>query len=99
MTEVHIVIQSLKDAFQGKPLIKNTKKEDFKRAKNLTIAIQQAGTISGQTTIMFLLEDPDILEGQPGRFIYAEITAGLFEGLKGAFAGAEGRFSDEMKGM
>jgi hypothetical protein len=47
------------------------------------VVIQEAGTTSGRTSIMFVLRHPN------GSLSYAQTTANLLDGLNGAVRGAE----------
>lgn len=89
MEVLKIVIQSLKDVSEGKQLIEGLHPEIVKETKDLTIAIQEHGTVGGQTTLMFLLKNAD------GTYSMAQITATHFEGLVAAYNGANARFEIE----
>lgn len=60
--------------------------ENSIEAQEVTCAILENGTEGGQTVVMFVGSCP------VNSHIYFQLTAQIFEGLAGAFAGAQKRF-------
>lgn len=83
-----IAINSLEDNAKGISVLPGVKTEDVidcsERA--MTVGILEQGTTSGQTTLSLLIPLPD------GKYALQQITARQFEGLVGAFIGAQERF-------
>jgi hypothetical protein len=91
MQKVIVRIQSLDDVKNGVPAIEWNDHKNYPPLR-LTIthcAVLEAGTVSGQTTLMFRMLDKD------GKEFYAEATSNIFQMLWGALIGAEQRFTDE----
>lgn len=86
MESIVIRIQSVEDANKGIPLVEGITRGNVIESKKLTVGILEAGTVSGATSLMFVIELPD------GKFAVAECTANQFEGVLGAFKGALQRF-------
>lgn len=84
--ELKIRIQSLEDAKNGIPIIENLDPKDVTEVQDLTVGILEGGTVSGATSLMFVLKTTD------GKSVMAQITAKQFDGLMGAFLGAIERF-------
>jgi len=89
MIGMKIRIQALSDVREGEPLVEGMTPENSEESEDMTVAIQERGTVSGQTTLMFIIKDKN------GRHIFKQITAKMFDGLSGALKGAEQRFKLE----
>lgn len=92
MASLKILIQSLNDVANGKPMLEGVTPEQVKETTDITIAIQEHGTVGGQNSLMILLKNAD------GSISMGQITAGLFESLVGAYNGAVQRFESEKAG-
>lgn len=90
MEPLRVVIQSLKEAAKGTPLLENSPPiENYTRC-DLTVGILEGGMQSGKTSLMILLQDGD-------KVYYAEMSANHFEALGHAVRGAQERFGDNLK--
>ena len=90
MTSVHFVIQSLEDAKNGKPILKNSPPAtEYRELGDVTVGILEGGMQSGKTALMFLSRD------KHGEVYYFEMSAKNFEMLNGAVEGAMARFGDK----
>lgn len=97
MNHVAVTIQSIKDLHNGEggnTLIKEFsaaggKKEDITVVERLDVTIMEAGTVSGQTTLLFAMKDVN------GEISYFELTAHIMTMLASTLLGAEKRFQDE----
>lgn len=86
MELVKVVIQSLEDAKNGKPIVEGSTVEKTEECKSLTVGILEGGTKSGKTSLMFCLRMED------GSVKIAQMTANHFEMLHGSLRGAIQRF-------
>jgi hypothetical protein len=86
MEVIKIVVQSLEDAKNGKPIVQGHDLDKCQQSKDLTIGILEGGMESGKTSLMFVIMHPD------GTSAMAEMSANQFEGLIGCFRGAVQRF-------
>ncbi len=87
MTHVKIVIQSLEDAENGKPILENSPPADqYKRLEDVTVGILEGGMQSGKTSLMFIAQDKN------KEVHYFEMSANNLEMLAGAVKGAQARF-------
>lgn len=86
-----IVIQSLKDAKNGKPIVKGLDLWKSKTTKDFTVGILEGGMRSGKTSLMFILQHSD------GSSSIAEMSAAQFEMLIQVVRGATQRFDDSSK--
>lgn len=86
MIGVKLVIQSLEDVKTGKPVHERLTPENAIQSTDLTIAILEAGMVSGKTSLMFIIGNPD------GTFSVAEMSAAQFEMTVSAVRGAVQRF-------
>lgn len=86
MEAVKVVIQSLEDARNGKALVEGLTAENSVQYKDFTVGILEGGTMSGQTTLCF------VLKGEDGQHHWGEMTAKHFEALHGIFQAAQARF-------
>lgn len=93
MVKLSLRVQSVKDAAEGTPVVEGITRENAEEAKDITICIQEAGTQSGQTSLMILFKMAD------GTFKYGQITKNHLDALNGAVAGAEQRFKDEFNNL
>lgn len=87
--EITIIINSIEDAKNNKPIVDGLNIGDITEATTCTIGILEKGTKGGQTSLMFILQDAD------GKAFVAQCTANQFEGIIGAFRGAVQRFSEK----
>ncbi len=85
MVAVKLVIQSVEDAKNGKPLLEGVTQENLHECEEFSIGILEKGTIGGQTTLMFICKDGD-------KAVVGQMTANQFEMLIGAVRGAIQRF-------
>lgn len=85
MEVTKIIIQSLEDAKNGRKLVEGVERGNFTETKNFSVAILEAGTVGGQTSLMFICKDGD-------KAMAGQMTANQFEMLIGAFRGAIQRF-------
>jgi hypothetical protein len=85
MISTSITIQSIEDAKKGKPLIEGVVRENIHECERFSVGILEAGTVGGQTSIMFICQDG-------GKAVVGQMTANQFEMLIGAFRGAIQRF-------
>ncbi len=85
MVKLEIRIQSVEDARQGIALFPGVEPKNFIEG-NLTACIQEGGTVSGQTTLLFGVNLPG------GQIAYGQMTARHFETLIAAYRGAQERF-------
>ncbi|AMJ65019.1 hypothetical protein [Hymenobacter sp. PAMC 26628] len=86
MAALSVTIQSLQDVAAGKPIAADVDVDNMRHATAITVGILEAGTVSGATSLMFILQDAH------GKAVVGECTANQFEMLVGAFRGAVGRF-------
>jgi hypothetical protein len=91
MRAVKVVIQSLDDVKNGKPIVEGMTPENIEETHNLTVGVLESGMESGKTSLMFVLQMGD------GTFKVAEMSAGQFEMLTSVVKGAVMRFDDEKK--
>jgi len=85
MVATSIIIQSLEDARNGKPLIEGVIQENIHECRKFSVGILEGGTVGGQTTLMFICQDGD-------KAVIGQMTANQFEMLIGAVRGAIQRF-------
>lgn len=87
MNVLTIRIQSKADADAGMPAIEGVNNVDqVVQHPKVTVAILEGGMESGKTSLMIALQ------GNGDKVQIAEISAAAFEGLIGAFRGAQQRF-------
>lgn len=89
MTTLDIKIQAISDLPEGAELKNGMTEDNSTELQEMTIAIQEKGTEGGQTSLMF------IMEPEPGKFLYKQITAQIMEELVGSYYGAYMRFRKE----
>lgn len=90
MISVRVVINSLEDAKEGKPIDPEAKLEDITECEELIVGILEGGMESGATSVMLSLRMPD------GSVSMAQISAKQFHGIDGALKGAQERFGDQV---
>ena len=83
MVATTIVIQSLEDAANGKPIVEGIIPSECQK---FTVGILEKGTQGGQTSLMFVCQTGDKTA------VCGQMTASQFEMLIGAFRGAIQRF-------
>lgn len=88
MSQVHLKIQTLEDAKEGKGILPTPVKL-VHQVKDVTVGILEAGTVLGNPTVNFCLEIA------PGEWVIHEMTAGAFEGLVAGYKGATLSFRDK----
>lgn len=86
MPELNVKFQSLEDAASGIGLIEGMTPTNAIESQRITVAIQEGGMASGKTSLMFILEYPNPV------YRYFQLSGALFEGLCGAYKGAQERF-------
>lgn len=82
MPELNIKIQPKEE--RDKPIFPDA--HEIIETQVITIAILEHGTVGGKTSLGFCLHYPG------GEIRFAQMTASLFEGLYGAYAGAQLRW-------
>ena len=87
MEAIKIVINSKEDAESGKPIAEQVTKENMIEAKSLTVGILEGKTVRGQTTLMFILENPDETNS------ISQMTGNQLEMLIEAYKSADVRFN------
>jgi hypothetical protein len=95
MEKVIFGIQSLKDAKNGKPVLPDMQGVDPTTVPRCVpmFGILEGGTVSGATSIMILLKDPET-----GHMHYGEMTMGHLETLVEVVKAANIRFKNEADG-
>jgi len=89
MTTLNIVIQSLEDAKNGVPILKNSPPAtEYIPLEDATLGILEGGMHYGKTSIMILSKDA------AGKVYYLETSAELFMLAAAAVQGARERFGD-----
>lgn len=83
-----IKIQSKADAKAGKALVVNPKKKEVHQLEFHTVGILEGGMESGETSLMFIMEDDD-------NIIISEVSARHFKMMQEALRGAEARWEVE----
>lgn len=87
MEKAVVIIQSLEDFKNGKPLIEGSTKENtYTTNEPVTFAILEGGTQSGATSISIIIKDKN------GMNVVGQITKGHFDAINSALQGAIQRF-------
>jgi hypothetical protein len=87
MEPVKVVIQSIEDAKNGKPLIEGSTSENtYETTEPITFTFQEAGTKSGATSLGVIMKDKE------GNNVFGQLTVGHFNMLSQVLKGVQERF-------
>jgi len=90
LSKMVIKIHTKAEHEAGEPLMEGVKWEDIVDCGEMTVGILEKGTKKGNTSLMFLMKDPE-----SGKVYMGQCTANHLRGLSEALAGAEARFKEQ----